>query len=439
MLIGEEKRFSLKERMINAIFIGVIIVDVTLLLSLNSAFSLNFVLAFISSIILSLTGYFSVRKWQLYTLGMICLCLLQLITIIMAWMELGGLVSLSPLTFMTAVVVDLHLLPKKYHSKFIKCVIVLFFVFVILEFNYPEIILETTKSPQVNLAIASIHWAGMLFFSISTIVLFKNEYDYTQSLLLKQKEELADLLEKEKELHHMKGEFVAMVSHQFRTPMTVIQSTVNLMELKLTKFFNGEHHLNLAKQFYKIYGALNNLSGIVDSVLSFETIESRNVKLNPVVLDLSSLVEDIIRNYPCSEEIIKTNLKCQGPSRNVLADPLLIEQSLTNLISNALKYDSQNRFPEISLHFKEHSVELLVSDRGIGIPKSEQNRLFTPFYRAENVSSIRGTGIGLFVVKNFVELHRGNISVQSEEGIGTTFKITLPVLVNQKYENEIRR
>ena len=123
----------------------------------------------------------------------------------------------------------------------------------------------------------------------------------------------------------------------------------------------------------------------------------------------------------------KITFTAQGDKQTVMADPLLLNNALTNLISNAFKYSAGKKDPEIKLNMGAEYFTITVKDFGIGIPVNEQNKIFQAFHRAENVHAIKGTGLGMFITKNFIELHGGKISFTSIPEKGTKFTVTVPV------------
>ncbi|PWJ44204.1 sensor histidine kinase [Sediminitomix flava] len=429
-LLGDKDNFSFKERVINCTFFCGSIATSTLYITGIQTFTPLFSIIIISSIILGFIGYLTTRIYRRYLVSLLILIVLELIIIVMLWKEKGGVLGLVPITFIGIVVIDIHLIPKKYNPLFIITSVLLFSAVIFAEVKFSELQIEVSSTIEEKIALASINWGAIMLIILAIIVLFKNEYDKAQNILHEQKEELKQMLQKEQERHQMKGAFLAMVSHQFRTPMTVIQSSTNLIQLRASKSFQGSELDKTSRQFENIYGAIDTLTNIMERMLNYESIQANNVNFNPKMLELQSFIQKIINNYPTTKKTQKIDLTYTGTARQIQADPILMEHCISNLISNAVKYDPQHRFPNINICFTKDNVQISISDKGLGIPEEQQKELFSPFFRAKNVANIKGTGVGLFVVKNFIELHDGQITVKSKEGEGTTFKLSLPFKKN---------
>ncbi|MGM0479182.1 MAG: PAS domain-containing sensor histidine kinase [Bacteroidota bacterium] len=271
---------------------------------------------------------------------------------------------------------------------------------------------------------------GVRTYALSAVPL-KNEEEEIDKILVVEKnitdqkrmEQKLELnLEKERELNEMKSRFVSMASHEFRTPLTTINSSAGL----ILKYNERSKPEKIDKHISRIKSAVRNLTSILNDFLSLEKLESG--KINPVLKD-SELVE--VLNETC-EDLSEVKKKGQqinynGPdSLQVHSDPQLIKNIILNLLSNAIKYSPEGAEIDVSVTEVAEHVDLAVRDRGIGIPESDQSRMFDRFFRAGNVTNIEGTGLGLNIVGRYLNLIGGKISFESIEGKGTTFTVNFP-------------
>ncbi|SRR5581483_5041318 len=230
-------------------------------------------------------------------------------------------------------------------------------------------------------------------------------------------------LAKEKELAELKERFASMVSHEFRTPLTVIRMSCGLIEEyadrlppeKTKKFLND------------IQSQVEYMVELLEDVLTIGKTRAGKIAFNPELLDLSSVCADIVEQLQLTNgsehRLLFSN---QSHTRFVYLDPQLLRHILVNLLSNAIKYSPKGSEVRLTVREEEKQIVFQVSDQGIGIPPEDQEHLFEPFHRASNTRHIQGTGLGLAIVKGNVEAHGGRITVSSAEGAGTTFTVTLP-------------
>lgn len=229
-------------------------------------------------------------------------------------------------------------------------------------------------------------------------------------------------LNKERDLNEMKSRFVSMASHEFRTPLTTINSSASL----ILKYHEKETYDKLDKHVFRIKNAVRNLTSILNDFLSLEKLESGNVTTNYKEHDLVQLIDEILDemsgNLKSGQKLIN-HVKSQYVYET---DAQLFRNIIINLVSNAIKYSSEGDIIEINLKdFKDYCV-ISVEDQGIGIPEKDQKRMFSRFFRAGNVTNIEGTGLGLNIVERYLELLGGSLSFESKEGEGTTFFVKLP-------------
>ncbi len=228
--------------------------------------------------------------------------------------------------------------------------------------------------------------------------------------------------DKEKELGELKSRFVSMASHEFRTPLSTILSSASL----ISKYEKTEQQSNRDKHIARIKTSVRHLTQILNDFLSLSKIEEGKEKCEYITVncrELCSEIMDSVANMTGANQELLLNYSL-GEDQ-IVTDPKILKNILYNLISNAIKYSGENAqiFLDVSetpeeLHFK-------VMDNGIGIPEPDHKHMFQRFFRASNVENIQGTGLGLNIVKRYVELMKGTISFVSKLGEGTTFKVIL--------------
>ena len=238
--------------------------------------------------------------------------------------------------------------------------------------------------------------------------------------------EMKKALEKEKELSELKSRFVTMASHEFRTPLTSIKSSVQLLEM-----YTEEVGTNISKPFLKHFGKIvsqiDRLSSLMNDILIVGRTEAKKMPFEPEKVDMIELCMDHIEQYYLNRADGRSvNFKVNGSRQEVWIDPGLMTHILSNILSNAFKYSPKKPNPELTLKYEEGGFFIKVQDFGIGIPKKEQEQLFNSFFRAENAVNIEGTGLGLVILKQFVEMHSGEIKLYSEEGEGTEVVVYIP-------------
>jgi PAS domain S-box-containing protein len=247
----------------------------------------------------------------------------------------------------------------------------------------------------------------------------------TERIAIEKERELT--LAKSIELNALKSEFISMASHQFRTPLTVILSNVELIHLRLKKAAANDLLKHSSSIFKRITDEVNRLTRLMDNILIVGRQEQLEDRINLQPICLFEFLNNLIALYFQKDEennIIK--LGYTGEERQVPGDELLLTHAFTNIISNAIKYSKDRKLPELTLHYHADSVEICLQDYGIGIPKNEIDKVFNSFYRASNALTIQGTGLGLKIVKDFITQHGGTIYITSEINQGTTVKISLP-------------
>lgn len=236
--------------------------------------------------------------------------------------------------------------------------------------------------------------------------------------------QLKDTLEREIELGKFKSSFVTTASHQFRTPLTSIQSSVELIEFYLSNInFDKKdktlHHIHL------INTEIQKFSDLMSDILTIGKIEEGKIPFLPNNEDLKLIINEVLDTYFSQlADGRSIHFIHEDEDYTISIDKRLIIHAILNLISNALKYSKGN--PKVKLYKSNGFSYIDIIDDGIGVPAEEINNLFQSFYRASNSSNIEGTGLGLAIVKEFVTIHKGEIFVDSSVNKGSTFTIKLP-------------
>ena len=243
--------------------------------------------------------------------------------------------------------------------------------------------------------------------------------------------EIRQALETERHLSELKSRFVTMTSHEFRTPLTTILSSAELIEDFGAVWSKEKNHLHLNR----IKVNVKHMTQLLTDVMLIGKAEVGQLDCHPtklnVVLFCHNLVEEVNlgNTSNCSIKFVS-----QSNVLYAFLDEKLLRHILTNLLSNAVKYSPSGGIINFHLGCQKGEVSFQIQDRGIGIPSTELKRLFGSFYRASNVGNISGTGLGLAIVKKAVDLHQGNIAVESEVGVGTTFLVSIPLKHRKIYE-----
>ncbi|MGD1910706.1 MAG: ATP-binding protein [Rivularia sp. (in: cyanobacteria)] len=248
-----------------------------------------------------------------------------------------------------------------------------------------------------------------------------------KSLKNRVEERTAELV-KAKEVNQFKSEFVSILSHDIRNPLNAILLAAGLLK-------NSDDRLDPDKKFahyQMIRSAVKNMSLLLDEASFIGKADSGKLNCELIEIDLVAFCHAIVEEIQltATQNNIDIIFNIQGDRINILSDEKLLHHILTNLLGNAVKYSLSNSTVIFDLIYQHKTVILRIKDSGIGIPIQEQKQLFEPFHRASNVGNISGTGLGLAIVKKCVEVHGGEISLQSQEGVGSTFTVTLPLLKN---------
>lgn len=246
------------------------------------------------------------------------------------------------------------------------------------------------------------------------------DYAETEARSLKREQEL----EIEREVSRLKSSFVAMVSHEFRTPLGITMSAVEL----LRHYHDRLTPVKRAELLEDIHSSTRHMSGLMEQVLLLGRVEAGKLGMKPAPMNVVGLIEKLAdESLSASDRKCPVNLEVRGKLEGAEGDEALVRHIVGNLVSNAVKYSPAGSPVDVLLEREGPMAVVTVRDRGIGIPEPELPQLFQAFHRATNVGEIPGSGLGLVIVKRCVDLHGGTISVQSTVGKGTEFRVRLPV------------
>lgn len=234
---------------------------------------------------------------------------------------------------------------------------------------------------------------------------------------------ILESLVKEKELSELKTQFVSMVSHEFRTPLTTIVSSAEIINMLIEKNETERKRSHVQK----IFNAAESMTSLLDDILTLNRTETGKLSFNPELIDLNNFCREITENYFAlyKDHIFYCDYKCSKNKFTV--DAKLLRQIIENLLTNAFKYTAAGKKVTLVITNDDNYLFIEITDEGIGIPAEEHKNLFEPFYRASNTMHYPGNGLGLSIVKKAVELHKGKINFNSTINEGTTFKAAVPI------------
>lgn len=240
----------------------------------------------------------------------------------------------------------------------------------------------------------------------------------------KAEEETRRALEREKELNELKSRFVSTASHEFRTPLSTILSSASLVD-RYKDFSETE---KIGKHIKRIKSSVTHLTGILNDFLSLGKLEEGKIETTLEEINIEAFINETYEEVmPTLLEGQKISIDCQCQQEFIETDPRILRNILFNLLSNASKYSPINKTIYLRCVCEKTVLVLEVRDEGIGIPSTDIKHITERFFRAGNVINIQGSGLGLNIVKRYIELLGGNVTFVSEEGIGTTFTVTLPI------------
>ncbi|WP_338647697.1 HAMP domain-containing sensor histidine kinase [Flavobacterium sp. KS-LB2] len=224
----------------------------------------------------------------------------------------------------------------------------------------------------------------------------------------------------------LQSNLLSLCFHQLRNNMTILYSNAELIEMK-TVNFDPAISASICSNTKRIKAEVDQIMGLMSYILDLGKQEVFETNKNIQAVDLSTFLEHIILIYFNEDSTKrKINFKVNGIQKNVFTDKLLLTQIIIDLMSNAFKYSEGHKDPMLIISYLEKEITIEVVDFGIGIPETEKQTLFTPFYRCSNVNGIQGSGLGLFISKKFIEILKGSLVLESREHVGTTIKLTFP-------------
>lgn len=300
--------------------------------------------------------------------------------------------------------------------------------------EYPHVISVRRKKPikDLILGIISPHWDEVHWVSINSIPNFSEEtgklvrvYLTVSDITLQKRAafEKEEALEQSRKLNELKSHFISMISHEFRTPLSILYSSIEILR-DLSEKITDEQRRDL---FIKIEGAIDSFVELLNDVITLNKADVGKYKVSVEKIDIVALIkriarEEHINNFPISN--IKYHIKTSDTV--VQSDKKLIKHIVSNLLSNALKYTPSEKNVHITVFSDPESFTIEIRDEGVGIPDDEQPYIFDPFMRARNVEHINGNGLGLAIVNRFIKLLQGSITFSSTINEGSTFTISLP-------------
>ncbi len=247
--------------------------------------------------------------------------------------------------------------------------------------------------------------------------------DMTQRL---EAERLRVELEKEQEIIALRERFITIASHDFRTPLTVIKMAANMLET----YFDRMPAERRSVKLQQINVQVDRMTHLLNNALAVSKANAGKTEFRPEMVDLEAFCRGLWTDVTGeTQQSHRLEFRYELDVKSVMLDPKLIYRALANLIGNAIKYSPSQGHVRFIVARDADLIIFRISDNGIGIAEDDVKRLFEPFFRGKNTGGIDGTGLGLSIVRSFVDVHGGRIAVESEEGKGTTFTISIPLYV----------
>jgi PAS domain S-box-containing protein len=264
----------------------------------------------------------------------------------------------------------------------------------------------------------------------ATFGLHKNKPEGVAGLLIditeqkKLEEKTREALEKEKELNEIKTNFITTASHEFRTPLTSILASADLLEMFGRKWDRDKY----LKYVNKIQRSVKEMTLLLDEILTLSRADRGELFFNPKMINLKRFVLELIEQLHTQKKEGQTiDLHYNTDQKNFVLDERLLKHILQNLITNSMKYSGENKNILVEISQIKEYIKLIIKDEGIGIPEKDLPRLFEPFYRASNSIEYSGSGLGLSIVNKSIELFKGSIDVESQLDVGTKTTIRIPI------------
>lgn len=292
---------------------------------------------------------------------------------------------------------------------------------------------EIVRKINEDLELKVIERTKQLESALSNLKVENLERKRAEEELQAAKEEVQNALEQEKELNILKSRFISMISHEYRTPLTVILTSSYLIE----QFYQGPNQLQFNKFLDKIRASVKSMTQLLQDVLTIGKSEAGKTTLNLSTIRVVELCKEIIEESQVIDNNLHTfELNFSDKSLEIDSDDKQLRHILSNLVLNAAKYSPNAKVVVINILDLDDKVMFEVIDQGIGIPEQDQEHLFDAFYRAGNVGAISGTGLGLAIVKKCVDLLEGEITFASVKDEGTKFNVLVPKKYSQTEKAE---
>ena len=270
------------------------------------------------------------------------------------------------------------------------------------------------------------------FYRLTAVPLSKKNEAVDRILVVEQNitsqkiasQQLEEALKKEKSLNEMKSRFVSMASHEFRTPLSTVLSSVSLID----KYIENGSYENTPKHIKRIKNSVKGLTDILNDFLSVDKLENQKTEIKLSRFDYAAFVKEMLEDMQsmCQDGQV-LDWKIDAKNSEIISDLNIIRNISYNLLTNAIKYSKEGQTIKYHSTVNDKELILTVADAGIGIPEHEQKQLFSRFFRAKNATNIKGTGLGLTIVKSYLDMLDGTITFTSEENKGTTFIVTIPL------------
>ena len=281
---------------------------------------------------------------------------------------------------------------------------------------------NTTVTGELDVVIAGVALTLELRaapFGVEEFVVFVRDITERKS----HEVEVAAMLEKERQVSEMKTRFIAVTSHEFRTPMTAIMGVIEILANHLDRLSSQKRQ----ELFARVNTSLDRMTEMLDAALTLNRMDVDHIEPRAVGVDLQYLIRNVIEEIQLGDrDAHSVELLASGEVALFVTDPQLLHHIVSNLLSNAVRYSPHGTLISVRLDLSEREVHLSVEDQGIGIPAADLARIFDPFERGSNIGTIKGTGLGLNIVKRMTETLGGTIGVVSGEGGGTRFTLIFP-------------
>lgn len=245
--------------------------------------------------------------------------------------------------------------------------------------------------------------------------------------LFKANQELTKALEKEREINELKSRIVLNVSHGFKTPLTSILSSAQLMQ----KYAEKDHPFKqkITRHAFKIENSVRALNNLLSSVLFFGKADANKMEYRPKKMFVQPFVKELLDTIKAgAENNVKIKSELVNLPKTIVSDSEILYQIFENLLSNGVKYSKDGQVVNFKLEYADGLLIGTVTDSGIGIPVAEQSQLFDRFFRARNVGLVEGSGLGMSIVKKCIDMLEGEIDMKSKVGKGTEIRVKIPVL-----------